>query len=391
MMMRTKNVDDGVRGSLPRSGHKELRVPDRIVKVYDVIRTAHLERIRHKSDTVVLYKSHRYDFDDELASEVDLRRVGVLGALWFGATTHVDVVEINEPLVARAAPRALAIIGANRFRAAVRRIPRARVVTYAIASMDPQEVSKALPLRQHWKWRLQALMVPLVWRCVDRLAFGTSLSCDLYQALFPDKSRWPTHRIIPALPVSRIALDDVLPRNQKLIFVGDFSPRKGFDKVLDAWPRIREALPGASLAIIGKGVGAKSAISLADRDERVQVLIDPPRARIFEEMSTAKVLILPSQPTKRWREQVGLPIVEGLSMGCEIVTTSETGLAEWLANQGHHVVSDATDVDEIATATIEALSEERLPATVVQALPAQDGREAAEEWLLSSLEDGVLP
>ncbi|WP_233557961.1 glycosyltransferase [Tessaracoccus antarcticus] len=354
------------------------------MKLYDVVRTAHLERVRGGAATTILHRFQRYDFDKELASTVDLRAAGVLGAFCFGLTNDVDVIEINEPLVARAAPRALAIMTANRIRAAVLRTSSARVVSYAIANKDPRIVANALPMKSRWKWRLEALLIPAVWRHLDRLVFGTSHSYDLYRSWFPDSRRWPTHCTIDALPVARIAGRGDATRARSLIFVGDFSARKGFDKVLSAWPRVREAVPDASLVLLGKGVGVNDALHLASCDDRVRVEVDPARPRIFEEMSAAKVLILPSQPTKLWREQVGLPIVEGLSMGCVIVTTDETGLAQWLSTRGHWVVAESGNVSAIAQATVAALMQERSPRSVVQDLPKQDGREAAEDWMFEA-------
>lgn len=352
--------------------------------MYDVVRTAHLERVRPGFETTILYQFQRYDFDEDLARAVDLRSAGVPGALWFGLTTDVDVIEINEPLVVRAAPRALAIIAGNRFRAAVRRRSRARVVSYAIENKDPREIAEALSVKSRWKWRLEALFIPMVWRRVDRLVFGTSHSRDLYRTWFSNGRRWPVQSLIPALPVARIATGGSTPRGRSLIFVGDFSTRKGFDKLLAAWPNVRDAVPDSSLVLVGKGAGEQDALCLESRDNRVRVVLDPPRPQIFVEMSAAKVLVLPSQPTALWREQVGLPIVEGLSMGCVIVTTGETGLAEWLSAFHHWVVADPRDVEELGRTTIEALLQERSPESVAQDLPEQDGREAAEDWLLAS-------
>ena len=65
--------------------------------------------------------------------------------------------------------------------------------------------------------------------------------------------------------------------------------------------------------------------------------------------------MLPSQPTSAWREQVGLPIVEGLSYGCTIVTTTETGLAGWLSEHRHRVLPADANEAQLAAAIIDAL------------------------------------
>ena len=98
--------------------------------------------------------------------------------------------------------------------------------------------------------------------------------------------------------------------------------------------------------------------------------------------------MLPSQPRPRWREQVGLPIVEGLGRGCLVVTTSETGLAEWLTAHGHYVVSPPDDAAAFSDALSRAIADTRSPMSVVADLPAVDGRAAAEAWMLTLREPG---
>jgi glycosyltransferase involved in cell wall biosynthesis len=89
--------------------------------------------------------------------------------------------------------------------------------------------------------------------------------------------------------------------------------------------------------------------------------------------------VLPSQPSATWREQVGLPIVEGLSYGCTIVTTTETGLAGWLSEHGHRVVAADADDGELAAAVAAALLNP--VEDVVASLPDHDGRLAADAWM----------
>ncbi|NYD68415.1 glycosyltransferase family 4 protein [Agromyces atrinae] len=346
--------------------------------MYDVVRTAHLERIVDRPGTVVLYRSRRYDFDESIAGRVDLRRAGVVGAFVYGLRHRIDVIEINEPFIARAAPRSLAVILGARLRAAVTRSPRARVVTYAIASLDPRDLFDVLPARARWRGRLHQLLVPAVWSFVDRIAYGTSLARSLYRARFGRSRAQPTATLVPALPVRA---DEPLPAvaEPTIVFLGDLSERKGFVDVLDAWPIVARHVPEARLRIIGRGVGEDAACDLAAADDAVTVDIDPPRPVIFAALREAKVLTLPSRRRPLWREQVGLPIVEGLARGCEIVTTPETGLAEWLDQHGHAVVTEA---ESLADALVGALRSTRSPSDIVADLPPVDGRVAAHDWLM---------
>ena len=121
----------------------------------------------------------------------------------------------------------------------------------------------------------------------------------------------------------------------------------------------------------------------AARDASILLEIDPPRVRIHEAMATSSVLTLPSQPSATWREQVGLPIVEALSHGCTIVTTRETGLADWLESGGHSVYRDAGSAQALASAILRALDAPVDRTDVLAALPERDGRLAADDWLFA--------
>jgi glycosyltransferase involved in cell wall biosynthesis len=102
---------------------------------------------------------------------------------------------------------------------------------------------------------------------------------------------------------------------------------------------------------------------------------------VHRALRRAAVLVLLSQPTPTWREQVGLPLVEGLAHGCTVVTTAETGLADWLAAHGHTVLAPDAAPATVVAAVVEALAAGRPAASVLADLPDDDGRQAAEAWL----------
>lgn len=351
------------------------------VQLYDVARTAHFERIvRSGAPTTILYSQRRYDFDPALADQVGARRAGIVGVLWFALRHDIDVLEIAEPLLVRAAPRSLAAIIGARVRSRIRRT-RTAVVAYAIENKDPVDGIGTLPARARLRLRAQRLCVRRVWNALDRVAFGTSQAQQLYTRLLGTGRA--VQRLIPALPVADPSVAEPVPREPVLTFLGEFSERKGFFHLMQAWPRVKDACPDAHLTLVGKGAGADDARELAVSDAAVSVEIDPSRPRIFEILRSSKVLVLPSQPRPRWREQVGLPIVEGLGTGCLIVTTAETGLAEWLADHGHAVVGTPGDIDGLSLALIAMLRSDRAPEDVLADLPEHDGRADAERWILA--------
>ena len=149
-----------------------------------------------------------------------------------------------------------------------------------------------------------------------------------------------------------------------------------------ASPLLSRLIPTARLCLAGKGVLEGDLREAVEGRRDVAFEIDPPRDRIHQLLRSSAVVVLLSQRRPRWREQVGLPIVEGLAHGCRIVSTSETGLASWLADHGHVVLDAAASSDDIANGIARALQESASPVTVLQALPEIDGRIQADEWLM---------
>lgn len=347
------------------------------VRLYHSVRTAHLERAAELAPAVILFGGRRYDFAPELARGLDLVPArGPRAAAWL-FRHRVQTLEVNEPLMLPAArSTALALAGLAVGQLLGR--PRTRVVSYAIENRDPTGAPPSTSLRRRLGHRLDLRLAYLVNRRVDRIAFGTAAAAALYASRMPGRPG-RAETTIWALP--RPATEPVAKHPDQVLFLGAFTERKGFDLVLDAWPLVRRTRPTARLLLIGQGPLQGAAERLAADDDQVELLVDPPRAEIRQQLARAQVLVLPSQPTAGWREQVGLPIVEGLAYGATVVTTSETGLAGWLAEHDHRVLPPQAGPTTLAEAVVDALQE---PVRAVQdSLPGQDGRLAADSWMFA--------
>jgi glycosyltransferase involved in cell wall biosynthesis len=140
------------------------------------------------------------------------------------------------------------------------------------------------------------------------------------------------------------------------------------------------------LRVLGKGGLLPEVEAWAAGRPDVELVVDPPRSEIHASLRASHVLVLLSQRSGWWREQLGLPIAEGLAHGCEIVTTDETGLAGWLAGHGHRVLPMAADSRQIAAALRSAAEAGRPPAAVCADLPGTDGRAEADRWIFDAAE-----
>jgi glycosyltransferase involved in cell wall biosynthesis len=76
-----------------------------------------------------------------------------------------------------------------------------------------------------------------------------------------------------------------------------------------------------------------------------------------------------------------LPIGEALAHGLTVVTTNETGLATWLADNGHTVIDEKHVATELGDAIVTALKNQLQPSAVETALPSIPGRIEADKWL----------
>jgi len=337
------------------------------------VRSAHLERA-HESPSAIVYLRHRYDFEESLTEGLEIVQRRLLSAAMLVARSRLDVLEINEPLMRSALPvTALAVA----LLAAQPKTRRPLVVAYAIENADPFRDGRR-GLKARIKRARDRALARFVWSRVSRVAFGTPGSMACYSEILGPPRRAAV-RLIPALPARR-SPPPSSGEEGRVLFLGAFVARKGFPLVVRAWERVIELRPDAHITVLGKGQMEDVARSFARAHPSAEVVVDPPRERIRAELGRARVLVLPSQPQGGWREQVGLPIVEGLEAGCRIVTTDQTGLAAWLRDRGHSVLDAPTDLTDLAEAIAVQLAVEVGDAALD--LPDRDGRAEADEWML---------
>ena len=359
------------------------------VRVYETLRSAHLERAAVLPASSILYRTRRADFDISLAPGLDLIRASTPSMARLLATSRVRVLEINEPLMLPGLRRTVVALLAARLAARLNRRPLT-VVSYAIENRDPFGGSRPGTLHGRLSLRWRRLLSGMAAARIDRLAFGTDAARTLYARVVPGAAT-TVSTVIPALPApcpcSQVETRSVAEKEAGLVlFLGALAPRKGFDRLLAAWPELAGPADAPDvepyrLQIVGAGPLQPSAADLAARDPRVTLMVDPPRADVHAQLRRARVLVLLSQPTAGWREQVGLPLVEALAHGCAVVTTTESGLSGWLAGHGHQVLPPDADPATIAAAIRCALTVTADPVRITASLPLVDGRLAADAWL----------
>jgi len=350
------------------------------VRIYETLRTAHLERAHQLVPASIIYRVRRYDFDSSLADGLDLIRAGPLGTACTLAFSRVRELEVNEPLMVSSLRRTLLAVVVVRVAGRLRRLP-VRIVTYAIGNDDPFRPPARAGLRGRGRRVVDRALLHLVARNVDRIVFGTDAARALYERMVPGIARRADVASIPAVPAA-CGCAPVEERDpDRVLFVGSFENRKGFPQLLAAWPEVVTRHPGACLTLLGKGPLLADAEDLASGHGAVDLVVDPPRQEVHRHLRASAVLVLLSQPTPTWREQVGLPLVEGLAHGCAVLASTETGLADWLAVHGHGVLAPDAGPHELAAEIVRLLAARRPSESVLADLPGVDGRLAADAWL----------
>lgn len=347
-------------------------------RLYEVVRTAHLERARELAPASIVYRRRRYDFDPSVAPGVELVQAEPMAAARLLVRSGVTALEVNEPLQLSSAIATLSTLLALDLRGRLRGT-RPLVVTYAIENLDPMSARPAR-LRSRLKLRAQRWAAGRVWRRLDRIVYGTTGARDLHARVLPLRPDLES-TVIEALPAPMPARSEVVRDPLQIVFLGALVGRKGFPLLVDAWSTVLQREPRACLVILGSGELEPAAAALSDRHPSVTFHRDPARSVIFDTLAASRTLVLPSQPRPDWREQVGLPIVEGLAAGCLVVTTTETGIAGWLDEHGHRVVEPGDDAVALAEAILATIASTRTPEDVLADLPARDGRLAADTWL----------
>jgi glycosyltransferase involved in cell wall biosynthesis len=355
-----------------------------LARYYRGARSVHLERLATFAPGDFLYFKPMYDFDEALAATLPtVHRVRFGQVLWRVLRRTYDVLELAEPYTPSALPQNLAITLASHLSSLAPGTPT-RLVTYAIENADlPAKLAVKTHLPTAIVRRLVKALVGFCFNRLDRVVFGTQAALDNYSALLGANrlaKTPPRHTLIWGLPTAESDLHDDRP-GERLVFLGALDSRKGISNLMMVWDEVAKRIPGAELGIMGKGPLEAEVLAWAAERPSVSVDIDPPRQIIRDRLAGATALFMLSQPSPLWKEQIGLPILEGLGFGLEIVASTETGISRWLREHGHRVLAPDAGDAHLVEAIVGALQTQRSPSRVADDLPQLDGRLAADQWL----------
>jgi glycosyltransferase involved in cell wall biosynthesis/O-antigen/teichoic acid export membrane protein len=194
-----------------------------------------------------------------------------------------------------------------------RRFPLRVALVYQLAR-DVWDSELPRPLAAIGRWVEPKLLRP--YREHPTVAISNSTSEDLEELGFRRVVVIPPGRDEPP------ALDGVAKEAQPtLLFVGRLAPNKRPDHAVEAFRHVRRELPDTKLWIAGQGP-LESTLA-ADLPDGAELLGFLPRHELYERMSRAHCLLVPSV-----REGWGLVVIEANSVGTPAVAYDVPGLRD---------------------------------------------------------------
>jgi colanic acid/amylovoran biosynthesis glycosyltransferase len=161
------------------------------------------------------------------------------------------------------------------------------------------------------------------------------------------------------------------PGPPEVVLVGRLVPKKGVDVLLDAWPSVRAAVPGARLLVVGDG-------PLADRVHGAGVQLQrgtAGRAQVRAALARATVVCTPSRTGPDGdAESLLLVNLEAQALGRPVVTTRHGGIPEFVDEGRSALLVPEGDPAALAEALVTVLRDPRLAERMAAAGPSVAAR-----------------
>lgn len=351
------------------------------IRVRPELRATQVLETTDMMPALTLYLDEKYDLGSTKIPQ-DCVRVSFGECLRRIATSNARLLDVPEPLWMRFAPKNILLMAVWKSSGVVLS-KRREIVTYAIENNTIENL--LLPSRKIPKAFVRLFMFLYgltIYTLIDRIAFGSLAAQRLYSSLgFVEKVE---SILIEELPIPNLGAAQVSDRieGRQALFVGALDDRKGILDLMAAWGDVESIVKDARIKIIGDGKhSAVVSEWCLERPRNRCYLGFIQHTEVGAQMIAGDVLVAPSRRDGRWREQIGLPIAEALSLGLTVVTTDETGLAQWLADNGHQVIPEASVSTALASSVVHALQQTLPPSSVINSLPPVAGRIAADHWL----------
>ena len=226
---------------------------------------------------------------------------------------------------------------------------------------------------------------------------------DIFHYFIPGKEPWPRNvkiareadalMAVSSLLMSRVApyrgdqkLSVIVPNGVDLslvpeqtdnvpravISVGTLKARKCMDRTLEAFARLADEYPDATLTIVGIGeMEAQLSARVAELGlgARVTLTGGLPHEAVLARMAQSDLFVLPS-----WGEGYGIVYIEAMAAGCIAVGAKDEGIADTIVDGENGFLVPAGDIDETERVMREVFANREKHAAL-----REKGRQAARE------------
>jgi len=129
-----------------------------------------------------------------------------------------------------------------------------------------------------------------------------------------------------------------------VISVGTLKARKCMDRTLEAFARLADEYPDATLTIVGIGemeAQLRARIAELGLEHRVTLTGGLPHEQVLERMAESDLFVLPS-----WGEGYGIVYIEAMASGCIAVGAKDEGIEDTITDGENGFLVPAGDIDE---------------------------------------------
>ncbi len=144
--------------------------------------------------------------------------------------------------------------------------------------------------------------------------------------------------------------------SKSVIFVGNLTqqPAKGVDILLKAWKHVIDAVPGATLTIVGKGFNVDYENYVRRLGIHSSVIFLGSRTDVKELLCKTDIFVLPSR-----REGMSNALMEAMLAGMPIVATDISGNQDLIEHNVSGVLVPPIDTNKLSEALIRLLLDEK--------------------------------
>ena len=192
-----------------------------------------------------------------------------------------------------------------------------------------------IPGKEPWKRNIR------IAQDVDALMAVSSL---LMSRVAPYRGEGRLSRVVQNGVDLSLVPNDEKRKPRSVISVGTLKARKCMDRTLEAFARLADEYPDATLTIVGIGEmeeQLRARIEQLGLQSRITLTGGLPHEEVLRRMAQSDLFVLPS-----WGEGYGIVYIEAMAAGCIAVGAKDEGIADTITDGENGFLVPAGDIDE---------------------------------------------